>query len=69
MEKKNTWETYNKTQLKEVDVFAKEPLPLDSPYLKVNDPSKILLTPHIGWASQEARICLVEKIAENIRNN
>lgn len=24
MEKKNTWETYNKTQLKEVDVFAKE---------------------------------------------
>jgi len=52
-----------------VDVFAKEPLPLDSPYLKVNDPSKILLTPHIGWASQEARICLVEKIAENIRNN
>ena len=52
-----------------VDVFAKEPLPLESPYLKVNDPSKILLTPHIGWASQEARICLVEKIAENIRNN
>ena len=24
MERKNTWETYNKTQLKEVDVFAKE---------------------------------------------
>lgn len=24
MEKKNTWETYNKTRLKEVDVFAKE---------------------------------------------
>ena len=52
-----------------VDVFAKEPLPLDSPYFNVTDPSKILLTPHIGWASQEARTCLVEKIAENIRNN
>ena len=52
-----------------VDVFSKEPLPLDSPYFKVADPSKILLTPHIGWASQEARTCLVEKIAENIRNN
>lgn len=52
-----------------VDVFVKEPLPLDSPYLKLNDPSKILLTPHIGWASKEARICLVGKIAENIRNN
>ena len=24
MERKNTWETYSKTQLKEVDVFAKE---------------------------------------------
>jgi glycerate dehydrogenase len=52
-----------------VDVFSKEPLPLDSPYFKVADPSKILLTPHIGWASQEARKCLVEKIAENIKNN
>lgn len=52
-----------------VDVFTKEPLPLDSPYFNVKDSSKILLTPHIGWASQEARICLVSKIAENIRNN
>ena len=52
-----------------IDVFCKEPLPLDSPYLKVNDPDKILLTPHIGWASKEARACLIDKIAENIKNN
>jgi Lactate dehydrogenase and related dehydrogenases len=50
-----------------VDVFVKEPLPKDSAYLKLNDPSKILLAPHIGWASREARICLVDKIAENIK--
>ena len=52
-----------------VDVFTKEPLPKDSPYFNIKDKSKVILTPHIGWASQEARTCLVEKIAENIRNN
>ncbi|MBQ3174459.1 MAG: D-2-hydroxyacid dehydrogenase [Bacteroidales bacterium] len=52
-----------------VDVFTKEPLPKDSPYFNIKDMSKVILTPHIGWASQEARTCLVEKIAENIRNN
>ncbi|MBR5856758.1 MAG: D-2-hydroxyacid dehydrogenase [Bacteroidales bacterium] len=52
-----------------VDVFTKEPLPKESPYFNIKDMSKVILTPHIGWASQEARTCLVEKIAENIRNN
>ena len=52
-----------------VDVFTKEPLQKDSPYFNIKDMSKVILTPHIGWASQEARTCLVEKIAENIRNN
>lgn len=49
-----------------VDVFTKEPIPSTSPYLKLTSPSKIALTPHIGWASKEARECLVEKIAANI---
>ncbi|MEG0519194.1 MAG: NAD(P)-dependent oxidoreductase, partial [Bacteroidales bacterium] len=51
-----------------VDVFTKEPIPLTSPYLQLTDHSKIALTPHIGWASKEARVCLVGKIAENIKN-
>lgn len=51
-----------------VDVFAKEPIPADHPYLKVQDQSKLLLSPHIGWASKEARIVLIRKIAENIAN-
>jgi lactate dehydrogenase-like 2-hydroxyacid dehydrogenase len=29
--------------------------------------NKLLLTPHIGWASKEARELLVAKIAENIK--
>lgn len=50
-----------------VDVFSREPLPADHPYLKVKDSSRLLLTPHVGWASREARECLISKIAENIR--
>ena len=49
------------------DVFTKEPLPADHPYLAMQHPERLLLTPHIGWASREARICLVEKIAANIK--
>lgn len=52
-----------------VDVFTKEPMPADHPFLNMSHPEKIMLTPHIGWASREARECLVRKIAENITNN
>ena len=50
------------------DVFTKEPLPSGHPYLKMQHPERLLLTPHIGWASREARICLVDKIAANIKD-
>ena len=50
------------------DVFTKEPLPAEHPYLHMQHPERLLLTPHIGWASREARECLVRKIAENISN-
>ena len=50
-----------------IDVYTKEPLLKESPYFKIKDMSKVILTPHIGWASIEARKCLVEKVAENIR--
>jgi glycerate dehydrogenase len=50
-----------------VDVFTQEPLPDDHPYLSVKNREKLLLTPHVGWASVEARTRLVEKIIENIR--
>lgn len=50
-----------------VDVFTREPFAADHPYMSVADKSRILLTPHIGWASKEARECLIRKIAENIR--
>ena len=50
-----------------VDVFTKEPLPADHPYLTMQKRDKLLLTPHIGWASKEAREVLVAMIADNIK--
>jgi glycerate dehydrogenase len=50
-----------------VDVFTKEPLPVDHPYLTMKKRDKLLLTPHIGWASKEAREVLVAMIADNIK--
>ena len=49
-----------------VDVYTKEPLPEDHPYLRLS-PGRIRFTPHVGWASREAIGRLVQGIAENIR--
>lgn len=49
-----------------VDVFSQEPLPANHPYLSVQHKNRLLLTPHIGWASVEARMTLVDGIAANI---
>ena len=49
-----------------VDVFTKEPFPNNHPYLSLKQPERLLLTPHIGWTSREARECLVQMIADNI---
>ncbi len=49
-----------------VDVFQKEPIPFDHPFLSLKNPDKMVMTPHIGWASIEARRLLMERIGENI---
>ncbi len=38
-----------------LDVFEREPIAKGSPLLQINDASKILMTPHIAWATVEAR--------------
>ena len=50
-----------------LDVFEKEPLPGDSPLLKVRHPDRLRFTPHTAWASKEAKARLVHLVAENIR--
>ena len=49
-----------------IDVMEQEPINRDNPLLKLYDKEKILITPHMAWASKESRELLVEKIARNI---
>lgn len=49
-----------------LDVFVTEPLPQDSPLLHVRHPERFSFSPHIAWASEEARQRLADLIAENI---
>jgi glycerate dehydrogenase len=48
------------------DVFTTEPTPADHPFLRVKEPHRLLLTPHMGWASVEARLVLLAGVRENI---
>ena len=52
-----------------LDVYVKEPLPLDSPLMEAvrQYPERLLLSPHIAWYSREARARLAHGMAENIR--
>jgi lactate dehydrogenase-like 2-hydroxyacid dehydrogenase len=51
-----------------IDVVSVEPILEDNPLLKVKNKDRLLLTPHIGWASVEARNRLVQMVAKNIRD-
>ena len=50
-----------------IDVFTQEPIPASHPYLQLKNPEKLLLAPHVAWSSIEARIRLMDKVAENIQ--
>lgn len=50
-----------------LDVMCVEPLPIDSPLLKIQDSQKLLITPHTAWATSEARQRCVDEVAENIK--
>lgn len=51
-----------------IDVYVREPLPEDHPFLHMEHPERLILTPHIAWYSHEARARLAHEMAENIRN-
>jgi len=48
-----------------VDVLTVEPPPAGNPLLAADIPN-LILTPHIAWASREARQRLIDEVAENI---
>jgi glycerate dehydrogenase len=50
-----------------IDVYEEEPIAANHPYLNVINPEKIVLTPHVTWASIQARTLLMEKVEQNIK--
>lgn len=50
-----------------LDVLEKEPMQEDNPFFSVIDKHKLLITPHIAWASIEARNRLVQEVVLNIK--
>jgi lactate dehydrogenase-like 2-hydroxyacid dehydrogenase len=50
-----------------LDVLSQEPIRTDNPLLRIKNSHKLFITPHIAWASLEARRTLIENIAGNIR--
>jgi len=49
-----------------LDVLESEPPDPDNPLFFVREPDRLLITPHIAWASRESRGRLIEGIARNI---
>lgn len=50
-----------------LDVIEKEPLELSNPLSRIKDSNKLIITPHLAWASVEARTRCVEGACNNIK--
>ena len=49
-----------------LDVFDVEPIPQDNPLLGVRNKERLVMTPHVAWASEESRKRLFDDLLENI---
>jgi len=49
-----------------LDVMEKEPLELSNPLSQLKDSNQLIITPHLAWASVEARTRCVEGVYRNI---
>ena len=50
-----------------LDVLSVEPMSVDNPLREIKDSEKLIITPHIAWASVEARTRLMEIICNQIK--
>ena len=57
----------NEIQAAGLDVLEKEPMELSNPLAKLKDSNKLIITPHLAWASVEARTRCVRGVYENIK--
>lgn len=51
-----------------LDVLEQEPITPDNPLGKITDSRRLLITPHLAWASVEARERCVDGVYQNIKN-
>ena len=51
-----------------LDVLCAEPMSPNSPFLPIKDSKRLLITPHIAWASVEARNNLMDIIYKQIKD-
>jgi glycerate dehydrogenase len=50
-----------------LDVMEGEPLELTNPLSQLKDSNQLIITPHLAWASVEARTRCVEGVYKNIQ--
>lgn len=51
-----------------LDVLTEEPMNPNSPFLHIKDSKRLLITPHIAWASVEARTNLMDIVYNQIKD-
>ena len=50
-----------------LDVLEKEPIAKDNPLGKIKDSNRLIITPHLAWASVEARKRCIDEVFLNLR--
>lgn len=50
-----------------LDVLEKEPMARNNPLSQIQDSTKLIITPHMSWASVESRTRLIAEVAKNIQ--
>lgn len=49
-----------------LDVLTAEPMAADNPLIEIQDSKKLIITPHIAWATVEARQRVADEVYKNI---
>lgn len=49
-----------------LDVLSKEPMLPNNPLIEIQDSTKLIITPHIAWATVEARQRVTDEVYQNI---
>ena len=50
-----------------LDVLCAEPMSPDNPLLRIKDSRRLFITPHIAWASVEARTRLMKTVLKQMK--